>query len=559
MTTPQRGAALAALILLALALAWPGAGQRGVTAEEVQPYLQRHPYGVGVERGSLVSLPPYELAAPPRPRWVSTRQWPVVAYDGESRQWPVFIRGHQTAIGTYWGLLLGPPLGGGIAGVQRANVLLSLTLIWLTYALTRRGRSLTNKCAVWEFLPAALVALSFGLLFFGRTGYGFELASRVGLLAVLVVAASPNSWTVSRAFGVGALAALAVLSRATIAIPLAPALWVLLRVQHGSSSRWLRSLPFIVMAALPLVVVAAMAALAPFQAEARPLAAFPLSEVPGRLLSLPGHLWVQMAWLGDAQSLLGPLRGGAALVPAMGLGAALAAVPVAAASWRWWRGSAGLGERMLVASLGANVAGGAVLYGDPLQFQLGMALEPLFALALAEQLAGLRAARMQMALATLALVARVQGSATGLWLDHHGDNPMFSAKTQLAAVALLQRLGASGPDVLTTTYNHSGVLEAWTDGDLRPIHGWEALRPGALRPGDSVLPAMRELVHRYRPRYVLLTEGANLFEGPFADNATLDQALRQTLVLLNASIAAEWALPTESGAKGWRIVAVTYH
>ncbi len=558
MSRIQRGVALAALMLLALALALPGAGERGVTAEEVQPYLQRYPYAVGVRQGRIEALPPYEAAGAPPPRWVSTSQWPVVAYNGESRQWPLFIRGHQTALGSYWGILLGPWLGGGIAGIQRSNILLSLTLVWLTYALTRRTRSLTHRSEGWQLLPPLLVALSFGLLFFGRTGYGFELASRVALMATLVAAATPGPWTALRASGVGLLAALAVLCRATIAIPLAPALWLLLRHQFPLQRGWLRWLPFAVMALVPPLVVTLLAALAPFHAGAGPLAGFPVAALPSRLLSFPGHLWVQMAWLGDAQSILGPLRRGGSLAGPLAVGVALAAAPVAAAAWRWRRGSAGLGEQMLVAGLVANAAGGALLYGDPMQFQLGMALEPLFALAVADQVAALPTVRLRLAAVALALVARGQGLAYGLWLDHHGANPMFSARAQKAAVELLQRLGAKGPDVLTTTYNHVGVLEAWSDGNLRPIHAWETLRPGALRPGDSTLPAMRELLRRYQPRYVLLTDGANLYEGPFAENATLAQALREAVRLEDATLETEWPLPTESGAKGWRIVALTY-
>lgn len=89
-----------------LALAWPGAGERGVVAEEVQPTLLRHPHVLTEAGGEVILMAPFEPGAPPRPRWVATEQWPVLSFDGETRQWPVFIRGHQSALGTYVALAL---------------------------------------------------------------------------------------------------------------------------------------------------------------------------------------------------------------------------------------------------------------------------------------------------------------------------------------------------------------------------------------------------------------------------------------------------------------------
>jgi len=558
----SRRARLAGLCLLlgvAFAIAFPGAGERGVTSEEVQPYLERYPFVVDHLEGHVAPVPPYEEGAPPRPRWVSTSQWPVVAYDGESRLWPLFIRGHQTAIGAYWGLAFGPLLGGGVAGMQRANVLFSLSLVGLTYLFAARVLGLRKKEEEpFALLPPALVAGSFGLLFFGRTGYAFELSSRVFMLAALVLAAKRAPLTYFRGALIGFVASIAVLCRATIAVTLAPAL-LLLVLRESGSRKWLRrATPFVVMALVPVLFVAFVSFTLPFHQGTAPLAGFPLGQLPSRLLDVPGHLLVQVAWLGDASSILRPLRSGAGLVFPMAIGLTLGLPVVAAAFVRLARGRALLAERMLLASLAGNVLGGALLYGDPMQFQLAMALEPIVALALTEQVLSLGTARRRSVVVAVAMAARMQSVVLGLWLDRHGVNPMFSGLVQQAATAKLEALGTNGHDVLTTTYNHVGVVEAWTRGAIRPVHGFPSLRVGGPPGGPSLAVRMRALLEAYHPRYVMLTDGKNLYEGPATDNDAIALSLREGLAALGGRIGAEWAFPTEAGAKGWRIVEVIY-
>src|SRR5262249_37742808 len=133
-------------------------------------------------------------------------------------------RGHQTAIGTYWGIALGPLLGGGIAGVRRSSVLMGLGLLLLAWGLARR----LGLSRGWATVAALGCAASPGLWFFCRTGYAYELASRVLMLSALFLAAprTPLSWR--RAAAAGTAFAGAVLCRATIAATLAPALLLLL-------------------------------------------------------------------------------------------------------------------------------------------------------------------------------------------------------------------------------------------------------------------------------------------------------------------------------------------
>ncbi len=220
------------LAIVHLLVAWPGAGERGIIAEEVQPYLRHYPK-VLEESAEVRFAAPYDDPAllvaidagrPVTPRWVGTTHWPELAFHGPDRIYPLLVRGHQTALGSAPGLAFGPWLGGGIAGVRRASVLLGLALVLLAYALARRlGAS--QRVAT---LVGLACALSPGLWFFARTGYGFELGSRVLMLATLVVAAPLQRIGARRAIGIGLLFALAVLARATIAVTLAPPLLLLL-------------------------------------------------------------------------------------------------------------------------------------------------------------------------------------------------------------------------------------------------------------------------------------------------------------------------------------------
>lgn len=555
---PRRAAAiaLAALAALFLALALPGAGHRGVTSEEVQPYLDRHPEVLHLVNGRAEPMPPYEPGAPPPPRWIATPQWPVLAYDGRERMWPVLIRGHQTALGSYVGILLGPLLGGGIAGMQRSSVLFTLPLLPLAYLLALRSWSFRRGATAFALLAPALLALSFGTLFFGRTGYAFELASRVAMVASLVAAAPLAPLTRRRALAAALLAGVAVLCRATIAVTLAPALAVLL-AHPGRAAPWSRrALIPLVMAALPLAALGIITAIAPLREGTAPLAGFPFHLLAERAAGVPAHLAVQLAWLGDAQSILGPVRTGGAPTSALAAGALVGAIPVGLAIARWWRGAAGDGERMLVAALLGNAVFGALLYRNAAQFQLAIALDPLLAVAVAEQVASLagsaRSPRWPALAAALALAVRAQSVAFGLALDARGTNTMFSGRVQRGAVAELEALGARGPEILTTTYNQAGVIEAWTRGAIRPVHAWPALASG---PGLD--DRMAEVLRARRPRYVLLTVGANAFEGPFTDNAAIAAALSAAAARGGGRIERQWELPTETGAPGWRLVEIS--
>lgn len=550
--------ALAAIVAVFLAIALPGAGSRGVTSEEVQPYLTRYPFVLALVDDHAQPMPPYEPGAPPAPRWVATPQWPVLAYDGETRVWPVFIRGHQTALGSYFGIALGPLLGGGVAGVQRSSVLLTLLLLPLTYLLARRSWSFRRSAPLAPLLAPALLALTFGTIFFGRTGYAFEIASRVFMMATLVVVARLSPLTRRRALLAGLAAGIAVLCRATIAVTLAPALAILLAHPARRAPWSRRALVPLVMAALPLALVFLFAQLAPFREGTAPLADFPIHAVWKRAVNIPGHLLVQLAWLGDAQSMLGPVRSGAPPLRPLLLGAIAGAIPVAFAVARWWRGTAGDGERMLVAGLLGNVVGGAFLYRQPSEFQLAMALEPLLTIAVAEQVASVVGTQRAWGVAALALAVRAQSVFFGLMLDGHGTNPMFSGSTQRHAVATLEELGVYGPELVTTTYNQAGVIEAWTQGAIRPVHAWPVLRSSGT--GDAPLLPVRfdGILGAYRPRYVLLSEGVNPYEGSFTDNAAIAKALFEVVARKGGTIERQWAFPTESGAPGWRLVAIAY-
>ncbi|MDI3289057.1 hypothetical protein [Polyangium sp. 15x6] len=551
-------AALAAIAALFLALAWPGAGSRGVVAEEIQPYLERYHYvlELGPDRRPR-PLPPFEPGAPSRPRWVSTFQWPVVAYDGESRVWPVFIRGHQTALGNYFGILLGPLLGGGIAGMQRSSVLLSLPLVLLAYVIARRSSSFQKGASAVTLLAPALVALSFGILFFARTGYAFESASRVAMLGAITLAASRAPLSRGRAVAIGLVAALAVLCRATIAVTLAPVLLALFaRPERRGAWRRAALVPAL-MAAVPLLVVALLSQLAPFRPGTEPLADFRVGRILSHLTEIPACLLVQIAWLGDALSILGPLRTGAPLPLSITKGVLLGLAPLVIALVRLRRGTAGDGERMLLAGLLGNAVLGALLYGDPMQFQLAMALEPLLAVAVAEQIASVSLRRI-VPLVALALVWRAQSMVIGLWQDTRVSNPMFSGHAQRAVVTKLESLGAKGPDLVTTTYNQAGVIEAWTNGAIAPVHAWPVLMLNRIVQDRTTAERLGDVLSQYRPRWVLLTEGNNLYEGSFADNEEIAAALRTAAEKQGARIDAQWSFPTESGAPGYRLVSLAY-
>ena len=101
-------------------------------------------------------------------------------------------------------------------------------------------------------------------------------------------------------------------------------------------------------------------------------------------------------------------------------------------------------------------------------------------------------------------------------------NPMLSGAAQRALVADLTPLAPDPGALVTTTYNHVGVLETWSSGQLTPIHAYAPLRTG----GDLVA-AWRAILRAHPVRLVVLTTGRNPFEGPFTDNAAVAAALHQ--------------------------------
>ncbi|MBK7398152.1 MAG: hypothetical protein IPJ34_18100 [Myxococcales bacterium] len=514
------------LAIVHLLVAWPGAGERGIIAEEVQPYLRHYPK-VLEESAEVRFAAPYDDPAllvaidagrPVTPRWVGTTHWPELAFHGPDRIYPLLVRGHQTALGSAPGLAFGPWLGGGIAGVRRASVLLGLALVLLAYALARRlGAS--QRVAT---LVGLACALSPGLWFFARTGYGFELGSRVLMLTTLVVAAPLQRIGARRAIGIGLLFALAVLARATIAVTLAPPLLLLLF--HPRRFPGFRGVAGILGlgGALPLLAFVVVKALLPLRAA--PAADLALTSLSGRTLVALPTAWMQLAWVVDPRVVLSALVGGAASARPATLAALLGAVVTGVALVRWWRGTAREGERLFVAALLGNAILGAFLYGDPLQFQLGMALEPLFVLAVAVQLDGVSIrGRTPVFVAVAALfVARIATLASLAAEQRRTDNPMLSGRAQRAVVAALATV--PGETVVTTAYDHVGVLESWTGEALRPIHAWKLLKVAGADDAVAV-ERWRAIFAARRVCHVLLGRAQSLVEGPFTDHARVSRAL----------------------------------
>jgi hypothetical protein len=548
----HRTAAVAAALVF-FGLAWPGASERGIIAEEVQPYLRRHPVVLEEQIGgrAIVPMPPAEPAAPPPPRWVSTSQWPQLAYDGSDRQWPLLIRGHQSALGAYPGLLLGPALGGGIAGIRRSTVLMGLAIVWLTLALSRRlgGAS--------PLLAALVLAASFGMVAISRTGYGYEVASRLAMVAALATAARPAPPSRARALAVGALAGVAVICRATVALALVPALAALWwpRARRPPAGR--AALGVIALVAVPAIVLAVAVWVTPPRPDSLPLANFPWADLRPRLAGAPRQGVILLAWLADATAIWRPVARGDTSLGAVAAAATLGALPMAAAAARVAGGRAGDGERMFLAALGSSIVGGALLYGSPNQFQLALPLEPLFAIAVAEQLPALPAAGPRAALTAGVLAWRAFTAGSGLALDGRTANPMLSGACQRAAVAHLTDLGVSGERILTTTYNHAGVIEAWSDERLRPVHAWPLLR---TPPGDDARldPQWARLLERYRPEIVVLTDGRNLFESHGMDPPAIGRSLARVSAARGVSLTDAGRFPTESGTPGWALVRLAY-
>ncbi|MGZ3477287.1 MAG: glycosyltransferase family 39 protein, partial [Polyangiales bacterium] len=319
-------------------VAWPGAGTRGVIAEEVQPYLLRYPRLIDQSPNGVVMLPPNDAPDGP-PRFVGSEQWPELGYNGKHRVYPLFVRGHQTALGTWFGIVLQPVLGGGIAAVRRSSVLMALSLVILTFGLARRlGLSLA-----WSTAAALGLALSPGFWFFARTGYAFELASRVLMGACLFVAAPLAKIDRRRGILVAIFFGLAILARATIATTMAPALLVMLF--HPKRDPGRKSIAGILALAggIPIVTVAIALLTLPFGTS--PAQNLRVAALAGRTLVAPATALVQLAWVVDARVILRPLIEGDLKVHVAPLLGILGGVSAIAALARWWNARATEGER----------------------------------------------------------------------------------------------------------------------------------------------------------------------------------------------------------------------
>jgi hypothetical protein len=451
----------------------------------------------------------------------------------------VFVRGHQTALGSYVGIALAPALGGGVAGVRRADALLALLLILGTYAL---GRRLGARGAV---LGALIFASSAGLLWIARTGYGFELLSRVALLAALGAAAPVRRFSTARALAVGAAAGVAILCKATVAVPLALALAVLLAdARRPIGARALAALGASAIA-LPLVVHAVVAARSPFREDAAPLAHFALAQIPARTAAAWHQFVLQSAWLGDASTVLRPFYSGGRAPAALVWAALPAALVLGVAALRWRRGRASEPEKMFLSAAPACVLAAAWMYPGPDDFAFAFGLEPLFALAAAAQLSAVDGARARTALIAVALALRAHGAWAARALESHVESPLLSARTQRAAVAALA--GRRG-EILTLRYHQVGVLEFWSGGALRPAHAWPVFAGGV-----ELTAAWRALFAERRPEWILFSDGETLTEADQPATPALRAALVEAARPAGLTLAHEADFPTESGAPGWSL------
>ena len=543
------------LLLLQLCLAWPGAGDRGIIAEEVQPYLRHYPRVLGADRPGEPPRPwpPHDDSSlraaawadePVARRWVGTGQWPQLAWQGSDRIWPVFVRGHQTALGSWWGVALAPALGDGIAGVRRSSVLLGLVLLVMLVMLARR----IGLAGPLVALAGLCCVLSPGLWFFTRTGYGFELASRVFMLAALAIAARPGAIDLRGGGVLGVCVAAALLSRFTIAVTLGPALILLLVDPRRWAGAWRSLGPGVLGGLLAIGLVGVAVASLPFWPGTTPGADLPLDALAARTLVAPACLVMQLAWVVDPRVILEPLVAGAAaidmtraVVPALLGGGVLGAAVV-----RWWRGRSRDGERMFVAATLANALGGAWLYGDPAQFQLAMALEPLFILALAEQLGALWSTHRRVAggLIAAVIVARALTLASLWHSESVTANPMLSGQAQRAVLAELAQLDASR--VLTTDYNHAGVFEAWSGERMQLVHGWPLLASRG-RSVEELRAAFGAILDGFTICHVLFNAGDNLVAGEFSAPATARAGLERALVERGRTVGRRRVFVSEAG------------
>jgi hypothetical protein len=606
-----------------VALAWPGAGRRGIAAEEVQPHLHRYPIVLTrAERGahpepddppssgsagrydgqtaqegprppSIVRMRPYEEGAPGRPRWVATSQWPVIAYDGESRMWPVLLRGPETALGSYIPIALGPILGGGIPGVRRSTVLLGLCVVLLTGLVAARMRRRANaspgpgdRAGTADPSPGdvttivgatALVAGSFGMVALARAGHTSEVAGLAAMMLALAGLAYREPPTVRRAAWVGLACAVAILCRATLVIVIVPAILVFCFSRDRIPGRRAAVTLAVLGLVLPVLLAALLVLAAPFPPGNGLLSGFPLERIPARMLVIHRQLVLTLAWLGDATSILGPLtRGETSDGPLSWRAAAIGGAPLVAACVRLARGRAGMGEKLFLATLASSVLAGALLDSEgPNASHLAPGLEPFFALALAEQLAAIvgssreaalqgmsrqaRAYRVRAwALGAAVVLLRIASMHDGLGLDARTANPMLSGKAQQAAATRMKDPDINGPEVVTTAYHHVGVIEGWTEGRIQPVHAWPVLESPEDASDCPLQASWREIFRVYRPHYVLLTEGPSLHESSGNHPQAIVRSLRRAAEIAGVRVDSDSSFPTESGGPGWALVSLRY-
>ena len=119
-----------------------------------------------------------------------------------------------------------------------------------------------------------------------------------------------------------------------------------------------------------------------------------------------------------------------------------------------------------------------------------------------------------------------------------------AAQRQLTA-ALLDHHPGPG-DIITTTYNHVGMLEAWAPQSPHPpIHAYRALRRG--RDDAAAISAWTAILRAYPARFIVVSTGPNLFDGPFTDNAATERALHSALPAAARRIVARREFACESG------------
>lgn len=553
---------LALLALVHLLVSWPLAGRRGLIAEEVESYLHHYPKLLVEHHDAVSFAPPYDDPELRRaveehrsvtPRWVGTMQWPQVAYHGADRIWPVFVRGHMMALGIYWGIGLGPLLGDGMVGVCRANALLGLLVVLLVWAIGRR----VGLSRAWATVAGLGVSLCPGQWFFSTSGLAYEFAGRVLMIVALFVAAPRVTLRAGQAVLVGLAFAGAILCRAPIAASLAPTVLLLLVHPLRWASRKHLLGVLAIGGGMPILIALVSVRLLPFAHGTTPGFGVPIAEFAERTLNVPAFLAVQLAFLVDARVILQPLVEGRLDTPIDFVRPALGGAVFVAAMVRWWRAQAGDAERMLVGGVIGNTLVSAWIYRSSREFQLGMALQPVFVLAAVQQLAALYEWRKQWGAPALAasLLLRTYTLGTLASSERDTDSPMLSGHAQAALVEAVRNRGIAGDSLLTTAYNHVGLLEAWTQDEIRPLHAWPLLMASGV-PKDALAERWRRLLDTQSICHVLITRGTTMYEGPFTDHAAVTEALMQALAGREARISDRIEIKGKSGAPVFEILTI---